>query len=95
VFAGLFDRHYEAIARFLGRRLERSLADELAAETFLQLGDDFLVADHAPAPLVVRDARAHRASRICIYLLLVEGGCRCEQQLASGRELLSPRACLS
>lgn len=39
VFAGLFDRHYAAVAGFLRRRLERSLADELAAETFLQAFD--------------------------------------------------------
>jgi RNA polymerase sigma-70 factor (ECF subfamily) len=35
-FAVLFDRHYAAIAGFLRRRVERALADELAAETFLQ-----------------------------------------------------------
>jgi RNA polymerase sigma-70 factor (ECF subfamily) len=35
VFAGVFDRHYPAVAGYLRRRLERSLADELAAETFL------------------------------------------------------------
>jgi RNA polymerase sigma factor (sigma-70 family) len=35
-FAQLFDRHYAAIAGFLRRRLERSLADELASETFLR-----------------------------------------------------------
>ena len=34
LFAGLFDRHYGAIASFLRRRLERSLADELASEVF-------------------------------------------------------------
>jgi RNA polymerase sigma-70 factor (ECF subfamily) len=39
VFAGLFDRHYAAVAGFLRRRLERSLADDLAAETFLQAFD--------------------------------------------------------
>jgi RNA polymerase sigma-70 factor (ECF subfamily) len=39
VFAGLFDRHYAAVAGFLRRRLERSLADELASETFLQAFD--------------------------------------------------------
>jgi RNA polymerase sigma-70 factor (ECF subfamily) len=39
VFAGLFDRHYAAIARFLRRRLEWSLADELASETFVQAFD--------------------------------------------------------
>jgi RNA polymerase sigma-70 factor (ECF subfamily) len=39
VFAGVFDRHYAAVAGFLRRRLERSLADELAAETFLQAFD--------------------------------------------------------
>lgn len=38
-FAGLFDRHYAAIAGFLRRRLEWALADELAAETFLQAFD--------------------------------------------------------
>lgn len=35
-FAALFDRHYDVIASFLRRRVERALADELAAETFLQ-----------------------------------------------------------
>jgi RNA polymerase sigma factor (sigma-70 family) len=39
LFAGLFDRHYVVIAAFLRRRLERSLADELAAETFLRAFD--------------------------------------------------------
>jgi RNA polymerase sigma factor (sigma-70 family) len=34
-FAPVFDRHYPAIAGFLRRRLDRSLADELAAETFV------------------------------------------------------------
>jgi RNA polymerase sigma-70 factor (ECF subfamily) len=38
-FAGVFDRHYVAVAGFMRRRLERSLADELAAETFLQAFD--------------------------------------------------------
>ena len=39
VFASVFDRHYAAIAGFLRRRLERSLADELAGETFLRAFD--------------------------------------------------------
>ena len=39
VFAGVFDRYYAAVAGFLRRRLERSLADELAAETFLRAFD--------------------------------------------------------
>ena len=39
LFAGVFDRHYSAIAGFLRRRVERSLADELAAETFLRAFD--------------------------------------------------------
>jgi RNA polymerase sigma-70 factor (ECF subfamily) len=34
-FATVFDRHYPAIAGFFRRRLDPSLADELAAETFL------------------------------------------------------------
>jgi RNA polymerase sigma-70 factor (ECF subfamily) len=39
LFGVVFDRHYPAVASFLRRRLERSLADELAAETFLQAFD--------------------------------------------------------
>jgi RNA polymerase sigma-70 factor (ECF subfamily) len=35
-FTAVFDRHYDAIAGWLRRRVERALADELAAETFLQ-----------------------------------------------------------
>jgi RNA polymerase sigma factor (sigma-70 family) len=35
-FATLFDRHHDAIAGYLRRRVDRSLGDELAAETFLQ-----------------------------------------------------------
>ena len=31
LFAAVFDRHYAAIAGFLRRRVERSLADELAS----------------------------------------------------------------
>jgi RNA polymerase sigma factor (sigma-70 family) len=39
LFAGVFDRHYAVIAGYLRRRLERSMADELAAETFLRAFD--------------------------------------------------------
>lgn len=39
MFAELFDRHYPTIAAFFRRRLERSLADELAAETFTRAFD--------------------------------------------------------
>ncbi|MDQ2895299.1 MAG: RNA polymerase sigma factor [Actinomycetota bacterium] len=35
-FAVLFDRHYDAIARYLGRRVGQHLGDELASETFLR-----------------------------------------------------------
>jgi RNA polymerase sigma factor (sigma-70 family) len=35
-FAGVFDRHYEVIARFLSRRVGRSLGEELASETFIR-----------------------------------------------------------
>jgi RNA polymerase sigma-70 factor (ECF subfamily) len=35
-FAVIFDRHYDAIAAYLGRRVDRALADELASETFLR-----------------------------------------------------------
>lgn len=35
-FALIFDRHYDAISSYLGRRLDRGLADELASETFLR-----------------------------------------------------------
>ncbi|HZV73907.1 MAG TPA: sigma factor [Conexibacter sp.] len=38
-FAELFDRHYDLIAGWLRRRVERAPADELAAETFLQAFD--------------------------------------------------------
>ncbi|MFD0974198.1 RNA polymerase sigma factor, partial [Plantactinospora endophytica] len=34
-FAEIFDRHAEAIHRYLARRIGRSVADDLAAETFL------------------------------------------------------------
>lgn len=39
LFAGVFDRHYTSIAGFLRRRLDRSLADELAAEAFTRAFD--------------------------------------------------------
>jgi RNA polymerase sigma factor (sigma-70 family) len=35
-FAVIFDRHYDAIAPYLGRRVDRPLADELASETFMR-----------------------------------------------------------
>jgi RNA polymerase sigma-70 factor (ECF subfamily) len=35
LFALLFDRHFDAVHRYLHRRAGRDLADELAAETFL------------------------------------------------------------
>ena len=34
VFAAVFDRHYEAVHRYLARRMGPDLADDLAAETF-------------------------------------------------------------
>lgn len=35
-FALIFDRHYDAISSYLGRRVNRGLADELASETFVR-----------------------------------------------------------
>jgi DNA-directed RNA polymerase specialized sigma24 family protein len=35
-FALIFDRHYDAISSYLGRRVDRGLADELASETFVR-----------------------------------------------------------
>jgi RNA polymerase sigma factor (sigma-70 family) len=35
-FAAVFDRHYEEIWAYLGRRAGRELADELASETFVR-----------------------------------------------------------
>lgn len=35
-FAVIFDRHYEVIRRFVARRLDGALADELTSETFLR-----------------------------------------------------------
>lgn len=35
LFASIFDRHYDAIASYLRRRVDPYVADELAAQTFL------------------------------------------------------------
>jgi DNA-directed RNA polymerase specialized sigma24 family protein len=35
-FAVIFDRHYVAIRRYLGRRVDRALADEMASEAFVR-----------------------------------------------------------
>jgi RNA polymerase sigma factor (sigma-70 family) len=35
-FALIFDRHYDVISSYLGRRVDRALADELASETFVR-----------------------------------------------------------
>jgi DNA-directed RNA polymerase specialized sigma24 family protein len=35
-FALIFDRHYDAISSYLGQRVDRGLADELASETFVR-----------------------------------------------------------
>jgi RNA polymerase sigma factor (sigma-70 family) len=35
-FAVIFDRHYAAIRRYLGRRVDRALADEMAGEAFVR-----------------------------------------------------------
>lgn len=35
-FGAIFDRHYDAIHRYLRRRLDAQIAEELAAETFVQ-----------------------------------------------------------
>src|SRR5450759_986183 len=34
VFAAVFDRHYDAVHRYLARRVGSDLADDLAADTF-------------------------------------------------------------
>ncbi|MFF0870058.1 RNA polymerase sigma factor [Nonomuraea sp. NPDC003560] len=34
-FSALFDAHYEEIRRYIGRRLDLDVAEDLAAETFL------------------------------------------------------------
>jgi RNA polymerase sigma-70 factor (ECF subfamily) len=39
VFAAVFDRHYDAIHRYLARRVGPDLAEDLAAETFTQAFD--------------------------------------------------------
>lgn len=36
VFGDIFERHYDSISLFLRRRVDESLADELAGQTFLQ-----------------------------------------------------------
>jgi RNA polymerase sigma factor (sigma-70 family) len=38
-FAALFDDHYDAIAGYLRRRVDHGIADELAAQTFLEAYD--------------------------------------------------------
>jgi RNA polymerase sigma factor (sigma-70 family) len=39
VFATVFDRHYDAVHRYLARRVGPDLADDLAAETFTEAFD--------------------------------------------------------
>jgi RNA polymerase sigma-70 factor (ECF subfamily) len=39
VFATVFDRHYDAVHRYLARRVGQDLADDLAAETFTEAFD--------------------------------------------------------
>lgn len=39
MFATIFDRHYDAIHRYLARRVGPDLADDLAAETFTEAFD--------------------------------------------------------
>jgi RNA polymerase sigma-70 factor (ECF subfamily) len=39
VFADVFDRHYDAVHRYLARRVGPDLADDLTAETFTQAFD--------------------------------------------------------
>ena len=38
-FAALFDRHYDPICGYLRRRVEPAIADEIAAQTFLEAYD--------------------------------------------------------
>jgi RNA polymerase sigma factor (sigma-70 family) len=51
VFALIFDRHYDAISSYLGRRVDRAAADELASETFVRAfaGRDAYDAAHLDA----------------------------------------------
>jgi RNA polymerase sigma-70 factor (ECF subfamily) len=51
-FAVVFDRHYEEIASYLSRRAGRTLAEELASETFVRA-----FAARAAYDLAYRDAR--------------------------------------
>lgn len=46
-FGEIFDRHYEAVARYLGRRLQRADAEEAASETFTVAFRDRERFDHA------------------------------------------------
>ncbi len=45
-FAALFDCHYDAISSYLRRRIEPAVADELAAQTFLEAYDRRATYDH-------------------------------------------------
>ena len=45
-FAVLFDEHYNAIAGYLLRRVDRSTAEELAAQTFLEAYDRRATYEH-------------------------------------------------
>ena len=46
IFTTIFDRHYDDVARFLGRRIETSEAEAVAAETFLIAFRDRARFDH-------------------------------------------------
>ncbi len=80
VFATVFDRHYDAIHRFLARRVGSDLADDLAAETFTEAFDvrlrfDVAHADARPwlfgiATNLLRHHRRSEARRLRAYARL-------------------------
>jgi RNA polymerase sigma-70 factor (ECF subfamily) len=80
VFATVFDRHYDAIHRYLARRVGSDLADDLAAETFTEAFDvrlrfDVAHADARPwlfgiATNLLRHHRRSEARRLRAYARL-------------------------
>lgn len=83
-FAPIFDRHYDAIAAFLRRRLEPATADELASETFVQAfagRADFDLGRDSAAPWLygiaanlMRRHRRSEARRLRAYARAAEPG---------------------
>ena len=74
MFATIFDRHYDAVHRYLARRVGADLADDLAAEAFTR-AFDFRARFDLRARTPDRGCSGSRRTSFAIITGAMRGGC--------------------